>query len=66
MTTFTFKDMAAIKTALIIAAKTDLPIDTASITKVLLKIDDATYNYCIPLRYIEFAFLPMLAKSHEE
>lgn len=67
MQTFTFKDMDAIRTALRIARTSDLlPTDAYAVEKALLKIDDVTNNYCVPRRYIRFAFLPMLAKRYEE
>ena len=66
MTTFTFKELDAIRSALLVAAKADLPIDTKPMKETLLKIDGVMDKYCRTRQYDEFVLLPLLAKNDEE
>lgn len=63
--TFTFKELDAIRSALLVAAKADLPIDTEPMKETLLKIDDVMDKYCRTRQYDAFAFLPLLAENDE-
>lgn len=63
---FTFQDLDAIRSALLVAAKADLPIDTEPMKETLLKIDDVMDKYCRTRQYDAFAFLPLLAENEEE
>lgn len=63
---FTFQDLDAIRSALLVAAKADLPIDTEPMKETLLKIDDVMDKYCRTRQYDAFAFLPLLAENDEE
>lgn len=64
--TFTFKELDAIRSALLVAAKADLPIDTEPMKETLLKIDGVMDKYCRTRQYDAFAFLPLLAENDEE
>lgn len=64
--TFTFKELDAIRSALFVAMKTDLPIDTEPMKETLLKIDDVMDKYYRTSQYNAFAFLPLLAENDEE
>lgn len=64
--TFTFKELDAIRSALLVAAKADLPIDTEPMKETLLKIDYVVDKYCRTRQHYVFAFLPLLAENDEE
>lgn len=64
--TFTFKELDTIRLALLVAAKTDLPIDAPSTAKALIKIDGTLDKYCRTQQHYVFAFLPLLAENDEE
>lgn len=64
--TFTFKELDAIRSALLVAAKADLPINIEPMKETLLKIDGVMDRYCRTRQYDAFAFLPLLAENDEE
>lgn len=64
--TFTFKELDAIRSALLVAAKADLPIDTEPMKETLLKIDDVMDKYCRSQQHNVFALLPLPAENDEE
>lgn len=67
MPTFTSEEIYAIRTALLIARKTDLlPDDAYFIESALPKIEDVIDKRCIPRQHSEFVLLPILAKNDEE
>lgn len=64
MQTFTFRELDAIRGALLDdMARTDLPIDTEPMKTALLKIDGVMDAYCKPPHYNVFALLPLLAEK---
>lgn len=65
MTTFTFKELDAISSALgdVISR---LPMSSKYMLSALTKTEDTIDKYCIPQRYNEFVLLPILAKNDEE
>lgn len=66
--TFTSEDIYAIRTALLIARKTDLLLsdDAYFIESALPKIEDVIDKRCMPQRHSEFVLLPLLAENNKE
>lgn len=65
---FTFKELDTIRSALLVAEKADLPIDTEPMKEALHKIDGILDKWCRTGQYSSstFALLPLLAKNDEE
>lgn len=62
---FTFKELDAIRSALLVAEKANLPIDTEPMKEALHKIDGILDKWCRTGQYSSntFALLPLLAKN---
>lgn len=67
MTTFTFKEISAIRLALTdVAWRTELPGSSKCTMSALVKIEDVLDKRCTPRQYSAYVLLPLLAKNDEE